>query len=366
MDSSYPYTTTPAERARRRAERIAQRKARERARRRRALMRVVPVAVLVLVIVGAAVWALSGEKEPAPPVSTPQQVTEPSVEKTPVLPEPEPEENIYTLSPDAQTRIVGSELPSSYAIVIDLTENRILAVKNAYAVISPASMTKILTLLTVADYVTDPAMLQDTVTIDMDITNYCFSNGCSVAGFEREEAVPVEELLYGAILPSGAEACLALAEYVAGSHEAFVTRMNEKAAELGISDTASFTNCVGLYDENNCCTVYDMALILKAAMENDLCRQILSTKVREIAPNAFHEEGMILSNWFIRRIEDHLPTGIEIRGAKTGYVEEAGNCAASCAAGPDGREYICVTADAESAWQCIRDHVALYTDCIEH
>ena len=74
-----------------------------------------------------------------------------------------------------------------------------------------------------------------------------------------DETVPVRELFYGTILSSGADAALGLATYVAGSQEAFVALMNEKLEELGIADTAHFTNCVGLYDEAHKCTVSDMA-----------------------------------------------------------------------------------------------------------
>ena len=66
------------------------------------------------------------------------------------------------------------------------------------------------------------------------------------------------------------------------------------------------------------------------------------------------------SNWFLRRIEDKDTGGIEVTGAKTGYVVESGNCAASCGETADGRRYICVTADAYSSWRAIYDHVALY------
>lgn len=70
--------------------------------------------------------------------------------------------------------------------------------------------------------------------------------------------------------------------------------------------------------------------------------------------------GQILSNWFLRRIEDKDTGGIEVTGAKTVYVVESGNCAASCGETADGRRYICVTADAYSSWRAIYDHVALY------
>ena len=134
----------------------------------------------------------------------------------------------------------------------------------------------------------------------------------------------------------------------------------DKLEELGIADTAHFTNCVGLYDEAHKCTVSDMAVILEAAMDNDLCREVLGARTYETLPTADHPEGQILSNWFLRRIEDKDTGGIEVTGAKTGYVVESGNCAASCGETADGRRYICVTADAYSSWRAIYDHVALY------
>ena len=143
--------------------------------------------------------------------------------------------------------------------------------------------------------------------------------------------------------------------------EAFVELMNEKVAELGLSETAHFTNCVGLYHKENVCTVYDIAMILRAAMEHELCREVLTTKIYEIPASDEHPEGMILSNWFLRRIEDYVPDGMEVIGAKTGYVSQAGNCAASIARTEDGAYFICVTANTGSSKQCVQDHVQLYT-----
>ena len=202
--------------------------------------------------------------------------------------------------------------------------------------------------------------LDDTFTMTVDITDYCYVNKCSVVGLMVGETVPVRELLYGTILPSGADAALGLAVYVSGSQEAFVELMNQKLEELGVSGTAHFTNCVGLYDENHYCTVTDMALILRAAMENDLCREVLNARKYETAPTEYHPDGQVLSNWFLRRIEDRFPGDFQIIGAKTGYVVQAGSCAVSCGQGADGKRYFCATGDASSAWRAIYDHTNLY------
>ena len=271
-------------------------------------------------------------------------------------PEPEPEP-LWTPVETADTIHLDDSLPSAYAVVIDRADGTILAEKNSEAVISPASMTKILTLLVAAENLKS---LEDTVAITIEITDYCYVNKCSVVGYEVGETATVRELLYGTILSSGADAALGLATYVAGSQEAFVELMNEKLEELGISDTAHFTNCVGLYHPDHHCTVRDMAVILNAAMDNELCREVLSAHTYETAPTEQHLEGQVLSNWFLRRIEDKDTSGIDVIGAKTGYVAQSGNCAASCGRAGDGSEYICVTGNTYSSWRAIYDHVELY------
>lgn len=177
----------------------------------------------------------------------------------------------------------------------------ILQQRNAQTVINPASMTKILTVLVAAEQI-DESRLDDKVTITIEDTDYSYSNDCSNAGFELDEQVTVRDLFYGTILPSGAEAAVALAKYVAGSEEAFVALMNQKMEEMGLSQTAHFTNCVGLYDEAHHCSVYDMAMIMEAAMDNPFCREVLSAHTYTTSVTEQHPEGMILSNWFLRRI----------------------------------------------------------------
>ncbi len=356
-DIRYPYTTSEAERARRRTQRIAARKRRERARRRKLLRRLMPLllaaVVVIVVLLVLLIRGILGGKAPAG-LAKSTSATRGMVH---VLPQ-QPDSALFSAAPnDATVQIPADDIVSSYAVLIDVEKGVVLAEKDAYTAVSPASMTKILTVLVAAEHVTD---LDATFTVTQEITDYAFVNGCTSAGFLPGEAVPIRDLFYGTILPSGADAALALAIYVAGSHEAFVDMMNEKARALGLSEDAHFSNCVGIYDAGNVCSMYDMARILKAAMDNDLCREVLSTKVYEIPASDLHPEGITLSNWFIRKIEDHLTGGFQVLGAKTGYVNQAGSCAASCGQSPDGRVYICVTAKAGSSWSAIYDHAALY------
>ena len=285
--------------------------------------------------------------------------------------EPAPEEQAPQLSPEVASfhpgyevnfgadasEIVSEEVISENAVLIDVDSGEVIAKKAADATISPASMTKILTILVAAEHVTN---LDDTYTITREITDYSYSHECSIVGFEVDEVVTVRDLMYGTILPSGADAALALANYVAGSHEAFVELMNQKLEELGLSDTAHFTNCVGIYDENHYCKLTDMAMILKAAVENDLAREILSAHTYTTSPTAQHPEGLIISNWFLRRIEDKETNG-EVMCAKTGFVNQSGCCAASYSVSNSGGHYICVSANAWSSWRCIYDQVDIYS-----
>ncbi len=263
---------------------------------------------------------------------------------------------VYTAKESDSTVAVPGEVVSSHALLIDLSTNEFVAQRDPYSRISPASMTKILTLLVAAEHVEN---LDDTFTITFDITDFSYTNDCSNVGFEDGETVTVRDLMYGTILPSGADAAVGLATYVAGSQEEFVKLMNEKIEQLGLSETAHFTNCVGIYDENLYCTTYDMAMILDAAIHNDLCREVLSAHTYTTTATSQHPEGLILSNWFLRRIEDK-DCGGTVLCAKTGYVVQSGNCAASYGEDAEGNGYICVTADSSSSWRCIYDHVAIY------
>ena len=262
----------------------------------------------------------------------------------------------YDFSTTDSTSGTNGEVQSIYALLVDLDDNTIVTQRNAKDRINPASMTKIMTVLVAAEHVTD---LDDTFTITREITDFSYSNDCSAVGFGENEVVTVRDLLYGTILPSGGDAAAGLACYVAGSMDKFVEMMNQKLSDLGLSGSAHFTNCVGLYNENHYCSIYDMAVILKAAMENELCREVMSAHTYTTSSTDQHPDGIQISNWFLRRIEDKETNG-EVVCAKTGYVVQSGNCAASYEITNSGKHYICVTANAHSSWRCIYDHVEIY------
>lgn len=282
-----------------------------------------------------------------------------------------PKPPVFSAKSTDATQGFGDSIISEYGIVIDVEKGTILAGKGAKSRINPASMTKILTVLTAADALgisgdaeKDAAVFQDTFTITIEITDYSYVHDCSNVGFEVGEEVTVQDLFYGTILPSGGDAALGLACYVAGSQEAFVELMNKKLEELELSDTSHFTNCVGLYDAEHYSTPYDMAVMLKTAADNSFVRDVLSAHTYTTSATVQHPEGLLISNWFLRRIEDKDTHGGVLCG-KTGYVVQSGSCAASLATDTAGKEYLCVTAGSSSSWQCIYDQVALYQKYLE-
>ena len=355
---------------------------RRRAKRRRVLRVALTLLVCAALLGGAAYYAhrqivkpyldtpvTSGETDtpsepeisaPEEPVQAPEP--EPSPEPEPV-PEPEPEPvpeqpSLTEAQATEATKTLDLELYSSSAVLVDVQSGTVLAEKGMDEKIYPASMTKVMTLLVAAENLPD---LDAAFTMTQAIIDPIYLAGASMAGFVDGETVTMRDLLYGAILPSGAEATEALAQTVAGSEEGFVAMMNEKAAALGLTNT-HFMNTSGLHDENHYSTVREIALVLQAALENETCAEILSAENYRASETEQHPDGLAMTNKFLYRVHhEYALGGAEITAAKTGYTAEAMNCCASAGKTPDGRSVICVTANAWTGEFCIEDHIALYT-----
>lgn len=371
MEGRYDEETLRLKRRERRR-RALRRRQRRRARIKRAILTASAGIVLLLVLLFV-FFPKGGKEEDVPKQETAEEsLQEPSdirkkggrweTEETPEPEEPEEEAEepvSYSYEPAESTLRPGGELNSSNAIFVDLNDRTILAGKEEMSRIVPASMTKVLTLLVAAEHLDLPGALDESYTVTAEAIDYCFKNDCSCAGFEKNETVTVRDLLHGTILPSGGEAAMGLAIYVSGSQEAFVELMNEKLQELGLSERAHFTNCVGIYEDDHYCTVYDLAVIMEAALNNELCKEVLSARTYLTSSTEQHPEGLLLSNWFLRRIEDK-DTGSKVSAGKTGYVERSGFCAVSYGTNGENHSYICVTANAAGSWKCINDHSWMY------
>lgn len=305
------------------------------------------------------------EPEPAPqpePAKTPEAPAAETPEKLPEeTPESEPQaqedEKAYapaTVTEETQT--LDLELYSEYALLIDLESNTVIAQKNADQRIFPASMTKVMTVLTAAEHIEN---WDETFTMTQSIIDPLFLADASMAGFVHGEKVSMMDLLYGAVLPSGAEATEALAISVAGSEEAFAELMNEKAQDLGLKNT-HFVDASGLHDEDHYTTLSDMAIIMQAALDEPHCREVLTSVNHTSGPTAQHPDGVAMTNKFLYRIRPQQTGSVDIQAAKTGYTAQAMNCCVSYGTMENGRAAICVTAHAWTGDYCIADHLALY------
>ncbi len=235
------------------------------------------------------------------------------------------------------------------AIVVDGDHGDVLYDYNAYEKMYPASITKIMTSLVVLEAIDNGELTLDTP-ITASAEAVTLPEDSSTVGIKAGEVLTVEQLLYCDLVPSANEACNILAEAVAGSTEAFVERMNDKAARLGMTGT-HFTNPHGLHDDDHYTTAYDIYLMARAAMEYDVFRTIVSTTVYTLpATNlsearVLHTTNSLLDNWYVLGY-----TYSDAIGIKTGYTEEAGRCLASAAVDDQGRTFYCVVLGSEFAY----------------
>ncbi len=237
--------------------------------------------------------------------------------------------------------VTGADLASRNAILISLDDQEILLDKDSNSFIYPASLTKIMTCILAIENLSD---LNRSVTLSSHMFNGLYKDNASLAGFLPGETVAALDLLYGILLPSGAECSIGLAEHISGSEEEFVKLMNEKAAELHMDNT-HFVNTTGLHDPDHYSTVSDIAELLKYSLENETFRMIFTAKRHSAKPTDLHPDGITFYSTMFRNMESaELKDGM-ILGGKTGYTSKAGLCLASLAE-INQKEYIMVTANA--------------------
>lgn len=259
-------------------------------------------------------------------------------------------------SKSEKTDLLSEDFDAKYAVILDTETNEIVACREYKTRMFPASLTKVMTLIVAVENIED---LSQTVSITAEMIDPMIQQQASRAGFVAGETPTLEQVLYGVVLPSGADAALAAAQYVAGSEEAFVEMMNLKAREMGLKST-HFTNVVGLHNELHYSTAEDMALILKYAIENETCRKILSTYQYEIPPTELNPEGLLLTSTVFSRMEGTEMPNVVVKGGKTGYTDEAGQCLESFAE-INGKTYIMVLAGGTSKWKTVYDTLTGYS-----
>ncbi len=246
------------------------------------------------------------------------------------------------------------EIQSKNMILYNLKEDKVIASQAEEEQISIASMTKIMTTLVAIEHIPN---MDEQVTLTREVFQGLVEANASVAGFRLGQKVTYRDLLYGAFLPSGADATNALALFLAGGQEQFVAWMNEKAQAMGLSHT-HFVNTSGLDVEGHYSTVKEVATMLKEALKNETFRQIFQSKsylTSDKSMTFYSTLGTTLTRY-------HLKADY-ILGAKTGYTYDAGRCLASIAYDQDHDiYYLLVTARAPitPAYYHLTDAITIY------
>lgn len=229
-------------------------------------------------------------------------------------------------------------ISANQAVLIDQKSGRIIYEKDAHKQRPVASITKVMTALLALEY----GQLPDEVVVSERAIR---TEGSSIY-LQDKEKITLEDLLYGLMLRSGNDAAVAIAEHIAGSVEGFTFLMNEKARFLGMTDT-NFMNPHGLDEEGHYSSAYDIALLMRHAMENSTFQTISKTKV-------YHSKNRTYK-WFNKnKLVTHLYE--HSTGGKTGFTKKAGRTLVSTAE-KDDISLIAVTLHGPNDWN---DHIHLF------
>lgn len=265
------------------------------------------------------------------------------------------QDDISTLkkSDSKDLKIDLSDINSQYAIIFDSESGEIIAEKNGDTKIAPASMTKIMTAILAIENFDN---MNEYFSMPSEAVISAASAGGSLAGFYGGETVTSLDLIYGILLPSGCECCIAAGIFISGSENAFVELMNKKAEEIGMTET-HFANTTGLPNENHYSTVHDIALLMRYASKNDTFREVDSTN------SYITSSGRTLTSTMFSKINeiygDTYIIGGKIIGGKTGTTNEAGSCLCSFAE-IFGKEYVLCTANAAYSGLNVIDAKTIY------
>lgn len=212
------------------------------------------------------------------------------------------------------TCIIASEIniSSDKYILYNLNDNSVLIEKDSNDRTQIASLTKLMTIIVAIENINN---YDDKVIITHDMIKD-ITRDISVAGFKEGETVTYNDLLYGAMLPSGADAVNALAISISGSLDKYLMLMNSKAVDLGLKNT-HFSNVIGLTDSQNYSSAYDVAQILMYALKNEKFKEVFTAKSYVLT------NGKKV-NATVQRFDNKY-----ILGSKTGYTSKAGRCLAS-------------------------------------
>ena len=234
----------------------------------------------------------------------------------------------------AQAAGAAPAVDAAAAVLMEKETGTILYEQNAHDKLEPASVTKVMTLLLVLEAVDDGRLaLEDMVAVSA----HAASMGGSQVYLKEGEQMSVDDMLKAVAVVSGNDAAVALAEHLAGSEEAFVALMNQRAAELGMADTC-FVNCTGLPAAGHLTSAHDIAVMSRELLSHPKIRDYSTIWMDSIRDGQFQ---LANTNKLIRFYEGAT-------GLKTGSTDAAGYCL-SATAERDGMELIAVVLKADTS-----------------
>ena len=226
------------------------------------------------------------------------------------------------------------EVAAPSAILVERTSGTVLYEKNSHEKLAPASVTKIMTmLLTVEALERGQISLEDEVVT----SDHAASMGGSQIYLEPGERMSLHDMLKSIAVSSANDACVAVAEHIAGSEATFVAMMNDRAAALGMQDT-HFVNCCGLDSEEHYTTAYDISLMSRELLKHEMIRAYTTIWMDTVRGGEF---GLSNTNKLVRFYDGTT-------GVKTGYTSKAGYCV-SASAEREGMELIAVIMKADTS-----------------
>ena len=229
----------------------------------------------------------------------------------------------------------GPDITSTAAVIMEDSTNTTLYAKNMDQVLYPGATVKVMTTLLALEN----TQLSDQVTMTATGVSGVTDGGANISA-QIDEIFTVEQCLYAIMLASANDVALQLAEHIGGSVDGFVQMMNARAAELGCTNTV-FTNPTGLPDENQHTTAHDMALIMKAAADNESFQTIASTASYTIPATNVSGGDRVLTNNFSMLANNNAAYYQYCTGGREGYTEASGSTLV-CSAQKNGITLIAV------------------------
>ena len=245
---------------------------------------------------------------------------------------------------------VEFNITSDYVILYNLNDDKILYEKESEKQAQIASLTKIMTTIVGIENSED---LNKEVTITKEA--FIGTKEYTTVGFKVGDKATIKDLLYGTMLPSGADAVNALAIEISGSSENFVNLMNNKAKELNLKNT-HFDNPIGMDSEENYSSAKDIATLLKYSLKNKTFKEIFTARTYKI-----ESINKTINSTLIGYSRSYGLDTTDITGAKSGYTDGAGLCLASTAT-IDDVNYLLVTMNAETKNRsnAVKDTLEIY------